>query len=184
MDTEETELILRCLRGEQGAFDLLYGAYSGWAKAYFLRCGFTSTDSDDLTQAVFIRMFKSLHTFDPSRGGLRQWLGAIVRNMARKQWRRRKDTQNFDPELAEEMLVAPGNPVAMFETREELDALRECIATLPAELARIISLRYVDGRSTRGVAGAACIPEATVRLRLGEAKDMLRRCMESKGFSD
>jgi len=184
MGGKDTELIQRCLREEQSAFGLLYDGHAGWTKAYFLRCGFASADADDLTQAVFVRIFKSLRTFDPRRGSFCQWLAAITRNVARKQWRRRKATETFDPELAEEMLASPDNPGAMSETREELGALHECIASLPAELAHMISLRYVEGRTTRGIAAAADMPEATVRLRLNEARDMLRQCLQTKGFLD
>ena len=83
MDTQELEVISRALGGEQNAFSLLYARHAGRAKAYFLRCGFGSADADDLTQTVFVRVFKSLHTFDAARGQFAAWLAAIVRNTAR-----------------------------------------------------------------------------------------------------
>ena len=184
MDGEETALIVRCLRGDQRAFGLLYAAHAGSTKAYFLRCGFRPADADDLTQAVFVRAFRSLHTFDPARGAFRQWLGAVARNVARKQWRRRKDAENLDPELAEQMLASPDEPGALAESREEINALHDCITSLPPEPARIISLRYVEGLTTRGIAAATDVPEATVRLRMAQARDMLLKCLRAKGFMD
>ena len=184
MDTQESELISRALAGEQSAFGVLYAHHAGRAKAYFLRCGFGSADADDLTQTVFVRVFKSLHTFDAARGQFPAWLAAIVRNTARKHLRRRRSPACFDPELAEETLCGGDNPGPASEEREEIDALSECISALPSEPARIINLRYVEGRTTRGIADITGIAEATVRLRLSEAKDMLRRCLKSKGFLD
>ena len=52
--------------------------------------GFGYAASEDLTQDVFLQANRSLKTFDPSRGGLRNWLYAIARNVARRQWSRRR----------------------------------------------------------------------------------------------
>ena len=79
------------------------------------------------------------------------------------------------------MLAAPDNPGRSAAAREEADAVRDCIDALPDELARVVRLRYVAGRTTRGIAGATGIAEATVRLRLTEALRRLRRCLAAKG---
>lgn len=150
--------------------------------AYLLRSGFALADAEDLAQETFARAFSALATFDARRGTLRGWLSAIARNVARKHWARRKDPDHFDPELAEETLAAPDNPGRTAEDREEVEAVRDCVEALPAELARIVRLRYVEGRTTRGAAAAASVPEATVRLRLGQARELLEKCLREKGL--
>ena len=181
MEANETELIERCLRGNQTSCSQLYSRYAGLVRAYLQRCGFGASDADDLTQEVFVRVFKSLKTFSPARGTFRQWLGAITRNVARKRWRRRPEPENFDPELAEEVFATHDNPGQTPEAREEVDAVRLCIKALPADLARIIRLRYVRGRTTRGIAAATEMAEATVRSRLKEAVTLLESCLRDKG---
>ncbi len=181
MEANEAELIEQCLRGDQTSCSLLYSTYAGLVRAYLQRCGFGSTDADDLTQEVFVRVFKSLKTFKPAKGTFRQWLGAITRNVARKRWRRRPEPENFDPELAEEVFATYGNPGQTPEAREEVDAVRLCVQTLPADLTRIIRLRFVQGRTTRGIASAIEMAEATVRLRLKEAVALLESCLRDKG---
>jgi len=178
---DEAELIRRCLAGEAAAFEALHAAHAGRVTGYLLRCGFAGPDADDVAQEVFWRAFKSLRTFDPARGALRTWLGAIARNAARRHWARRRPDAALDPELAEAMFEAPPNPDGP-EHREEVAAVRDCVAALPADLARIVRLRYVDALTTRGVAAAAGIPEATVRLRLTQAKGLLAACLRGKGF--
>ncbi len=184
MDAGDSELVLRCLWGDRAAFDPLYRAHAGRVKTYFLRCGFPEAFADDLTQDVFVRVLKSLHTFNPARGTFRQWLAAVTRNVARRRWERRADPESFDPELAEETLATYDNPGAASEEGERMNALGECVRALPPDLARLVRLRYVEGRTTRGIAAAVRMAEATVRLRLAEATDMLRRCMKSKGLID
>jgi RNA polymerase sigma factor (sigma-70 family) len=162
-------------------FERVYADHLGRVKAYLRRCGFARADVDDLAQEVFVRAYQSLHTFDPSRGPIGPWLGAIAHNVARRQWGRRPQADLFDPSLAAEVFAAPENAGPTPEAQDALAALRGCLDALPPDLARIVRLRYVDGRTTRGVAEAAHMAEATVRLRLDEAKTLLARCLKGKG---
>ena len=182
MSDEERQLVNRALAGEQEAAEAIYAAHAGRVKAYFLRSGFARPDADDLTQEVFLQVFKSLETFQPQRGGLRQWLGAIARNVARKHLSRRAEPEDFDPALAEEMFAGGENPGAGAAAREEFEAVRACVAALPAELGQIVRLRYVEGRTTRGITAVTLLPEATVRLRLKQAMELLAQCLKDKGF--
>jgi len=178
------QLIDRAADGDRAAFDALHVAAAGRVRAYLRRSGFAPADADDLSQETFLRAFKSLSTFDPSKGALLTWIGAIARNVARRQWQRRKDPDSFDPDLAEEMFAAEDDPSQRPEVREEVAAVRECVDALPAELARIVRLRYVDALTTRAIAAIVDMPEATVRLRLGEASELLQKCLARKGFVD
>lgn len=182
MSPDEPELIARCLAGEAEAQQALHAAHAGSVLAYFRRSGFSWAEAEDLAQDVFVRAFRSLEGFDASRGNFRGWLGAIARNVARRQWARRNRGENFDPELAEQTFAAPANPHDTPEAREEIEAVRSCVDALPPELARVIRLRYVEARTTRGIAAATGMPEATVRLRLTEARGVLDRAMREKGF--
>jgi len=181
-ENDERQLISRCLSGQETAFQSLYAAHGGRVKAYFLRSGFAGADADDLTQETFLRAFNSLGGFDGRRGSFGGWLAAVARNVARKHWLRRSGGTNIDPALAEEMFASAGNPATDAAGREEIDAVRECVEDLPASLGRMVRLRYVDGLTTRGLAGATGLAESTVRLRLTEAMAMLSRCLKAKGF--
>lgn len=182
LDFQETQLVSQCLAGSRRAFESLYALHSRAVSVFFLRSGFSGELSDDLTQETFIRVMKSLATFDAQRGGFRQWVGAIARNVARKHWARRSDGDNFDPELAEETLADPGDPSRSPEAREETQAVRDCVGHLPGELAEIIRLRFVEGLTTRAVGQRMDMPEATIRLRLEQARALLAQCLKSKGF--
>lgn len=178
---EQESLIGRCLAGEAAAFRQMHDEQAGRVVAYFLRSGFSPADADDLRQEVFLRAFKSLRSFDDLRGSLGGWLAAIARNVARRHWQQSSMDGQFDAELAEETLRDPAGPPDL-TAQEEIEALKGCIDKLPAEFARLVSLRYVDGLTTRGVAARIGWPEATVRLRLAEAKEMLTECLKKKGI--
>ncbi len=178
---DERELVRLALHGERAAFEQLYAAHARRVLAYLYRCGFAPATADDLVQETFLSAYASLETFDGERGGFSAWVGGIARNAARKHWARRKDGESFDPALAEQVLAGGEEPAETAESNEEISAVRACVETLPEELRRIVRLRYVDGRTTRGVAAAAGLPEATVRLRLEQAGELLARCLRSKG---
>jgi RNA polymerase sigma-70 factor (ECF subfamily) len=184
VDASDLELMQRCRAGDEAAFDALHAAHAGRVTAYLRRSGFGPADADDLGQEVFVRVLRSLETFDPARGSLAQWLGAIARNVARRHWQRRRDAQNFDPELAEEMFPSDDRPGDAPEAREQLELVRQCVAALPPGLARVVRLRYVEGRTTRGVALAMTMPEATVRARLKEALSLLEQGLKARGVVD
>ena len=178
---EDRHLVFRSLAGDFSAFEDLYTRHGGRVVGYFLRLGFATHDAEDLCQEVLLRAFKSLRTFDTRRGTFSTWLRAISRNVARRRWGRRTDVESFDPILAEEMFVAGDRERQSPEAREENAAVRDCVELLPAELGRIVRLRYIDGRTTRGIAKVTGIPEATVRSRLAESQARLARCLGAKG---
>ena len=178
---EDQELIAAARAGDSAACERLHALHAARTRAYFRRCGFSQADADDLVQETFLRVYRALAEFDPAKGGFPAWLGTIARNLARKRWAQRPLAQTFDAALAEDMFVAADAPGDTPEAREEAQAVRDCVARLPGELARLVRLRYVDGRTTRGVAEAAGLPEATVRARLQEARALLAKCLKGKG---
>ena len=182
MDENEKQWIDGALAGNPAACGALYDANARWVTVYFLRCGFAVADAYDLVQETFMRAFRSLETFDPARGPFRPWLAAIARNAARRRWSARPRPENFDPELAEKVLTSPdAGPAGEAGRREEIDAVRQCVRTLPEDLQRVVRLRYVDGQTTRGIAAETRIAEATVRLRIEEARRRIEKCLRGKG---
>jgi RNA polymerase sigma factor (sigma-70 family) len=74
-----------------------------------------------------------------------------------------------------------GPPGLELESSERAAAVEDCVSRLPVELRRIVELRYVGERTTRDIAAAAGISEASVRNRLSEARDALAQCLGRKG---
>ncbi len=159
----------------------LHERHAPAAVAYFLRSGFEPAAAQDLCQETFMRVFGSLRTFDATRAGFGTWLGAIARNVARRAWAKRTPSAatDFDLELAADVFADPADEMGR---QEELAALGGCIDALPAELAELVRLRYVQARTTRGIAAATGVPESTVRMKLEQALLALQRCLGAKGF--
>jgi len=181
----EVGYIARALAGDARAFGALYALQAPRVMGYFLRSGFARAEAEDLTQDTFVRVFKSLGTFDPNRGKFGYWVATIARNVTRRRWSSRKSPENFDPELAEEMIAGPSDAASGVNAAsegEEIDAVRDCISILQEELRSVVYFRYVKGMTTRGISVETSMPEATVRLRLNEASARIRSCLRSKGI--
>ena len=73
-------LIQRCLQGDQSAWDALIHQY--WRKVFNVAYKFVGRhdDAEDLTQEIFLRIFKSLDTFD-RRANFQTWLVSVSRNL-------------------------------------------------------------------------------------------------------
>jgi RNA polymerase sigma-70 factor (ECF subfamily) len=179
---DSSDLVERCLAGEPEATELFYNQNARAVMVYFLRSGFVQAQAEDLTQEVFLRAIRSLGTYDPARGGLRNWLWTIARNLARRQWSRRRGTVEQDLDLAEVALDGRDGPAEALAATEETRAVAQCVQALRGELANLVRMRYVDGLTTRGIAELTQTPEATVRARLTEALNLVERCLKSKGF--
>jgi RNA polymerase sigma factor (sigma-70 family) len=182
MNQHDADILARCRKGYETAYADLYAAHAGRVKTYFLRSGFESSDADDLTQETFARAFAALRQFNPRKGSLPTWLGAIARNLARRYWRKQSHTDSFDPSLAEDVFVSPDVAAAAAAQKEQFSALAECLETLEETLRTTVRLRYVDGLTTRAIAQRTNIPESTVRFRLDEARTLLGRLLREKGF--
>ena len=179
LSESDIDLVIQCLAGDREAGGRLYARHGGRIKAYLLRSGFKESVADDLTQDIFLRVFRSLGTFDPSRGKFTTWLGTVARNVVRKEWRKIPGPENYDGNLAAEVFETTEmeDPVR----KEELDALRVCMSGLDQEYREFVELRYIKAMTTRGIADLTGSAESTVRLRLQEAKGMLLECMRRCG---
>src|SRR3982751_1465696 len=86
----ESQLVERCLRGEPGAWDQLIQNYS--KRVYGLCYRFTNQGSEaqDLTQEVFLRVFRTLGSFRAGEGCFAVWLTRLTRNLLVDHYRRTK----------------------------------------------------------------------------------------------
>lgn len=178
MSEADDRLVALYLAGDREAGSRLYELHGRRVKAYLLRSGFSAVDADDLTQDIFLRVFRSLHTFDPERGAFGTWLRAVARNGARRAWQKVGSPDDFDPKLAEEVFEtnAQEDPAL----REEIDILKECVSGLAEHYRMLVELRYYKSMTTRGISGRTGTAESTVRLRLEEAMGLLLECMRKK----
>ncbi len=179
----DLQCVHQCLAGDKTASQRFYAQHAPRVLAYLLRSGFERATADDLLQDIFLRIFRSLYTYDSDKGPLLPWIATIARNVARKHWQKHQLQTDFDIHLAQEVLTCDIRPEQPLEQREQSTALQDCISLLPEEMGQLIELRYVRCMTTRLIADVMELAESTVRSRLNMAKKQLEACMNNKGYS-
>jgi RNA polymerase sigma-70 factor (ECF subfamily) len=132
-------------------------------------------DAEDLTQEVFVRVFRSLHTYTP--GTFEGWLHRITTNLFLDQ-ARRKQRIRFDalPEDADNRLpsAAVGPETASMDQQFDAD-VEAALAVLPADFRAAVVLCDVEGLSYEEIADVLDVKMGTVRSRIHRGRAMLRK---------
>jgi RNA polymerase sigma-70 factor (ECF subfamily) len=176
-DAIET-LIQRCLQGDQIAWDLIVRHY--WRKVFNVAYKFVGKhdEAEDLTQDIFLKIFKSLDTFD-RRANFQTWLISISRNLCIDHYRSvRKERETIDRDVdANELTPAspePG-PVAALEQRDRVTLLRQAMGGLPETLRTAVMMRDIQELSYQEIADRLRLPEGTVKSRINRGRTELAR---------
>ncbi|WP_312179251.1 RNA polymerase sigma factor SigE [Arthrobacter sp.] len=131
-------------------------------------------DAEDLTQEVFVRVFRSLANFQP--GTLDGWLHRITTNLFLDQARRRSRIR-FDgmSEEAESRLPSPGpGPERSFEFNNLDVDIQQALEELPPDFRAAVVLCDLEGLSYDEVARALGVKLGTVRSRIHRGRTMLK----------
>src|SRR6187402_2990551 len=141
------ELIERCLAGDQQAWEEIVRLH--WRKVFNVAYKFVGKHdaAEDLTQDIFLKIFKSLDTFD-RRANFQTWLVSVSRNLCIDHYRSvRKERETIDREIdASELSPAsrdPG-PMAALEQRDRVTLLRTALAGLPETLRSAVVMRDIQ----------------------------------------
>ena len=171
-------LIQRCLKGDQAAWDQIVKQY--WRKVFNVAYKFVGKhdEAEDLAQDIFLKIFKSLDTFD-RRANFQTWLISVSRNLCIDHYRSvRKERETIDREVdAGELTPAsaePG-PLAALEQRDRVALLRQALGALPETLRTAVLMRDIQELSYQEIADKLRLPEGTVKSRINRGRTELAR---------
>ncbi len=176
-ETVET-LIRRCLRGDERAWDLIVRQY--WRKVFNLAYKFVGKhdEAEDLTQEIFLKLFKSLDTFD-RRANFQTWLISVGRNLCIDHYRSvRKERETIDRGVDPNELspAAHGEgPIEALAQQDRVALLREALAALPKSLRTAVLMRDIQELSYQEIADRLRLPEGTVKSRINRGRAELAR---------
>ena len=182
----DAELVERCLRGDGAAWQDLVRIHT--RRVYAICYRFTGSDADaqDLTQDVFLRVFKSLATFRSATGSLTVWLTRLTRNLLIDHYRRTKGdraTGSLEDHLPvlEEKSTLVSRTEGMVAGREASELIQSALQKLSPELRETVILRDLEEMEYREISEALDIPEGTVKSRLNRGRAELARVLRRQG---
>jgi RNA polymerase sigma-70 factor, ECF subfamily len=182
----DSSLVARCLKGDETAWEELVRLNT--RKVYGLCYRFTGSGSEaqDLTQEVFLRIFRTIKTFRSAEGSFGTWLARVTRNLLIDHYRRTRQERVTDsieeqlPMLEEAGAAASARPDQGVAGREASEILQATLQKLSPDLREAVILRDLQEMEYREIAGVLGIPEGTVKSRINRGRAELGRLLRKQ----
>jgi len=186
MTDDDCQLVNRALKGDRKAFEMIVRRYEQPLTSYLGRMTGEREAALDFAQEVFLKVYCSLKSYSPAYK-FSTWLFKIASNHLIDHWRKKKiPTVSLDQPVddGEEALLPqvpdPGpSVVRKFELAEIREKIERALATVPVALRELFVLRHVNEFSYEEIADIKNLPVGTVKNRVFQAKEMLRKKMEA-----
>ena len=180
---DDAELVRRCLAEDATAWESVVRTHT--RRVYNLCYRFTARrdEAEDLTQEVFLRVYRTLKSYDPGHGPLAVWMHRVARNLLIDHYRATRKHRLSVP-LEDEMIhleqkeSAAPRPDRAVAQRELSAALEQALARLSPELREAVILRDLQGLDYREIADTLDIPEGTVKSRINRGRAELGKVLK------
>ena len=183
-------LVRRCVGGDAAAWEEIVQRFHRRIYNVCYRFAGDADSAQDLTQEVFIKMYRTLSTYDSGKGAFMTWVTTITRNLLVDHFRKTKgdritdsldstaseheDAQPLSDQIADRG-PAPDHAVQGRETRE---MVHSALQKLSPELREAVILRDLQDMDYREIATALRVPEGTVKSRINRGRAELARLLQ------
>lgn len=183
-------LVRRCISGDSAAWEEIVQRYHRRIYNICYRFAGTSDDAQDLTQEVFIKMYRTLNTYDMGKGAFMTWVTTITRNLLVDHFRKTKQdrlTDSLDTPLSEHADAQPlGEQIAdlsrppdvQAQSRETRETVHRALQRLSPELREAVILRDLQDMDYKEIASVLKVPEGTVKSRINRGRAELARLLQ------
>jgi RNA polymerase sigma-70 factor (ECF subfamily) len=181
LDTD-LQLVQQCLSGSEAAWEELIRVHTRRIYAVCYRFIGNDSEAQDLTQEVFLRVFKTLKSFRAGEGSFGVWLNRLTRNLLIDNYRRNRQdrkTDSIEDQLTflEETTAVGSRTDSILAGREASELLQGALQKLSPELRETVILRDVEDLEYREIAQILSVPEGTVKSRLNRGRAELARLL-------
>ena len=182
-------LVRRCIAGDAVAWEEIVRTYNRRIYNICYRFAGSGDDAEDLTQEVFIKMYRTLTTYDHTKGAFATWVTTITRNLLVDHFRKGKQqrlTDSIDATsehedavpLSEQIQDQSAPPDAHVRSREVGETVHAALGKLSPELREAVILRDLQDMDYRDIAAVLKVPEGTVKSRINRGRAELARLLQ------
>ena len=183
-------LVRRCIAGDAAAWEEIVQRYHRRIYNICYRFAGSGDDAQDLAQEVFIKMYRTLGTYDVERGAFMTWVTTMTRNLLVDHFRKTKhdrvtDSLDAAPSEHEDSMplrdqIQDRNlpPDAHVESRETSESVHRALQKLSPELREAVILRDLQDLDYREIAAVLKVPEGTVKSRITRGRAELARLLQ------
>ena len=183
-------LVRRCVGGDAAAWEEIVQRFHRRIYSICYRFAGDSENAQDLTQEVFIKMYRTLSTYDARKGAFMTWVTTITRNLLVDHFRKSKgdritdslDTTSLEHEeaqpLSDQIADQGMSPDEAVQGRETREMVHFALQKLSPELREAVILRDLQDMDYREIATALKVPEGTVKSRINRGRAELARLLQ------
>jgi RNA polymerase sigma-70 factor (ECF subfamily) len=188
-DQQTGILVRRCLAGDAAAWEEIVRLHNRRIYNFCYRFTNSPDSAEDLTQEVFIKVYRTLASYDVEKGAFTTWLTTLTRNLLVDHFRRSKQdriTDSIDASLSEEddslslsnRLPDRGpSPADRLASQETQKMVREALGRLSPDLREAVILRDLQDMDYKEISQVLRVPEGTVKSRINRGRTELARLL-------
>lgn len=183
-------LVRRCVSGDAAAWQEIVQQYNRRIYNICYRFSGSPDDASDLTQEVFIKMYRTLSTFDTTRASFMTWVTTVTRNLLVDHFRKGKydritDSLDATPgnqedglTMADQLEDKSASPETKMRSQETQKLVHEALKRLSPELREAVILRDLQDMDYKDIAKVLNVPEGTVKSRINRGRTELARLLQ------
>ncbi|HXP15784.1 MAG TPA: sigma-70 family RNA polymerase sigma factor [Terriglobales bacterium] len=183
-------LVRRCIAGDVVAWEEIVQRYNRRIYNICYRFAGSADDAQDLTQEVFIKIFRTMSSYDMERGAFMTWVATVTRNLLVDHFRKSKQDRMTDSLDATPLEHEDAMPLsdkiedkampadAHVQSRETKETVQRALQKLSPELREAVILRDLQDMDYREIATVLKVPEGTVKSRINRGRGELARLLQ------
>lgn len=185
----DEELMQRLFYRDSGAFEALFDRYGDLVYSTALRVLHDPQLAEDVSQEIFVRIWKAPQRYVADRGRFLTWLISVTRNRSVDELRSRGRRRRYETASPEEQEFEPpagdsANPALSAQLAEQAGIVRAALAELPPEQREVIELAYFGGLTQQEISERLAQPLGTVKTRIRLGMQKLRAALAPRMWSE
>ena len=170
---------------KQNELEILYKQYSLSLKKFLSVICRNNETADDITQETFVRIHKSLETFDPAKGNFLTWARTIAKNLCIRHLNKKSSQYDYDTDKINREADQRTGHDEIFEQNSIQKIIKKAIHCLPEPERSIIYYKYKENLTLDQLAEKTGISRRTVSRKYIKAMELMKKDLGNQipGFS-
>ena len=183
-------LVAQCMAGDQRAWHQMVSGQHKRVYAICYRFTGDATEAEDITQDVFLKVYRNLASFDAVKGSFQTWITTLTRNMLVDNYRRTRfdrvtdsmdaslSTDDDGPTMSDRIADTRPNQEQRYAGLELKATIQQALSKISPELREAVILRDLEDMDYKEIAIVLKIPEGTVKSRISRGRAELARLLQ------
>jgi RNA polymerase sigma-70 factor (ECF subfamily) len=184
------QIVRRCASGDAVAWEEIVQRFHRRIYNICYRFAGSADDAQDLTQEVFIKVYRTVSSFDGEKASFNTWVTTVTRNLLVDHFRKTRNdratdsldaTQGADedgPALVDRLAGNSESPQTHVESRERREMVHQALQQISPDLREAVILRDLQDMDYREIAQVLKVPEGTVKSRINRGRAELARLLQ------